>query len=49
MGHYVDVRCPHCGGTGFVDDRYDDECQKWLQKPCPECSGCGVISVWTED
>lgn len=49
MGHYADVTCPKCGGACFLDDYYDDECQKWIQKTCPKCSGNGVISVWYED
>lgn len=49
MGRHVDVTCPQCGGACFLDDHYDDECQKWIQKTCPKCSGNGVISVWYED
>ena len=49
MEHYQDVKCPKCGGACFVDDRYDAEIGKWLQKPCEKCDGLGYVSIWTED
>lgn len=49
MGHYEDVTCPKCGGACFRDDYYDSELGKWIQSPCPECNGLGVVSRWTED
>lgn len=49
MGHYVDVRCPKCGGARFLDDHYDSDLGKWIQTTCPRCDGLGVISEWTED
>lgn len=49
MGHNEKVRCPHCGGTGRVDDRYAPEYGKWLEKSCSKCDGTGYIDYWTED
>lgn len=49
MGHYVDVKCPTCGGAKFLDDHYDYEIGKMLMRNCPDCSALGVISVWTDD
>ena len=49
MGHYEDVTCPKCGGARFIDDYYDYDLGKWIQYCCPECSGLGVVSRWTEE
>lgn len=49
MGHYVDVRCPKCGGSKFIDKYYSAEYGKWIQECCSECDGLGVVSEWVED
>ena len=49
MGHYVTTTCDQCSGARFIDDYYDSEIGKWIQRDCPKCSGLGEISVWVED
>ncbi len=42
MAEIVSLNCPKCGGTGKIDDHYDNEKEEWVQCYCPDCSGSGT-------